>query len=703
MPHDQRSPFVLKNGETFAMLDGRGEICPLSHPDSGIFHRGTRHVSRLELRLWERPTAVLSATERGEMGIHISHQSNASGGVLPGTVHLERITVVTPSACLQQLTFRSYAERELTVPIQICLACDFCDVFELRGHGRQQRGFTVRSCTPDGLEAVYRGLDTIDRHTLVRLSGSLREVDEHQLSLELLLAPRQTRRLCLALDFDPSAEPRPPEQCFDEALEATIARFREARQLAAAVSSDNPAFNVWLARSFSDLHLLCSQMEHGLYPYAGVPWFSCPFGRDGLITARQLLLFEPRLARGVLGLLAELQAVRTDPASDAEPGKILHETRLGEMAALGEVPFARYYGSVDATPLFLILAGDYLLRSGDQAFIASLRPALDGAMAWIHRAEGRADDGFLRYRCSAEGGLRNQGWKDSDDAVHHADGRLAEGSIALCEVQGYSFSARRSLAHILRQFGQADAAEQLQEEALVLRRRFHDAFWIERLGTYALAIDGAGRPCEVRSSNAGHCLWSGIASAETAAAVARQLLAPSSFNGWGVRTLDEREVRFNPMSYHNGSVWPHDNSLIALGLARYGHTEAAMRLLTGLFDAATAMPLTRLPELFCGFARQPEEAPTLYPVACSPQAWASGTPFGLLEAVMGMGIGRDGRSARATVLFRNPVLPAQIQRLEIQGLRLGEEAIDLELHRTEEDTGVLVKRRSSGVDVVIHK
>jgi glycogen debranching enzyme len=469
------------------------------------------------------------------------------------------------------------------------------------------------------------------------------------------------------------------------------------------VTSDNPAFNCWIARSTSDVHLLSSQLDHGLYPYAGVPWFSCPFGRDGLITARQLLLFEPRLARGVLGFLAEHQARHRDPGNDAEPGKVLHEARLGEMAALGEVPFAHYYGSVDATPLFVILAGDYLMRSGDQAFIGELSGALDAAMAWIRTNESSATDGFLRYRCAAQGGLRNQGWKDSDDAVHHADGRLAEGSIALCEVQAYSYGARRAMAHIQRHFGHDAEAERLLQEARQLQRRFHDAFWCERIGSYALALDGQGEACEVRASNAGHCLWTGLASKTAASAIARQLMAPSSFNGWGIRTLDEGEARYNPMSYHNGSVWPHDNALIALGLARYGHTPEAMRVLMGLFDTAQAMPLHRLPELFCGFPRHPDEGPTHYPVACSPQAWASGSLFGLLEAITGMGIGHNPDSGRVEVLFRNPVLPERINLLEIHGLRLGEEEIDLQLHRGEQDTGVLVKRRTSGVDVVVYK
>jgi glycogen debranching enzyme len=328
---------------------------------------------------------------------------------------------------------------------------------------------------------------------------------------------------------------------------------------------------------------------------------------------------------------------------------------------------------------------------------------LDAAMAWIRQAESREKDGFLRYSRAAQGGLRNQGWKDSDDAVHHADGRLAEGSIALCEVQAYSYGARLAMAAIQRQWGNRAEADQLLAEAAMLRRRFEKAFWCEEIGTYALAIDGAGQPCCVRSSNAGHCLWTGIASPEAASSIARQLLGPSFFNGWGIRTLDEREARYNPMSYHNGSVWPHDNALIGLGLARYGRTADAMRIFSGLFDTARAMPMLRLPELFCGLPRRDDEGPTLYPVACSPQAWASGSVFGLLEAMTGMTIGRDPDSDRVQVRFRNPVLPRPVNLLEISALRLGDEEIDLQLHRSDHDVGVLVRRRSPGVDVVILK
>ena len=707
MPHDQLPPFVLKDGETFAMLDGRGEICPETHPDSGIFHRGTRHVSRLQLLLWGEPAAVLSATERGEMGVHVSHLTNDSSanGPRQGVVHLERSTVLTPSSCLQELSFTNYGEAALQVPL--CFRCDadFRDIFEVRGIQRPLRGHTVLSCSSDALEWQYRGLDGCDRLTLLRLGAAVEEVGDDHLSLSLLLEPRQPLRLVLELAFEqrqPLQLPS-PDEAFAQAMAGTVSRFREARRRSALISSDNPAFNAWLARSYSDVHLLSSELDHGLYPYAGVPWFSCPFGRDGLITARQLLMVEPRLARGVLGFLAEQQASGFDPASDAEPGKILHEARTGEMAALGEVPFGRYYGSVDATPLFVILAADYLARTGELAFVESLLPALDAAMAWIQQAEANSFDGFLRYQCAAQGGLRNQGWKDSDDAVHHSDGRLAEGSIALCEVQAYSYGAHRAMAALLRRFGRHDQADTLLHQADRMRQRFHRAFWCESIGTYAMAIDGDGQPCAVRSSNAGHCLWTGMATPEAAASIARGLLAPTSFNGWGVRTLDEREVRYNPMSYHNGSIWPHDNALVALGLARYGYRQEALRILTGLFDTARAMPMLRLPELFCGFSRREDEGPTHYPVACSPQAWASGTVFALLEAVTGMAIGRDQDTGRVQVQLRHPVLPRPINTLEISGLRLGDEEIDLKLHRGEHDVGVLVRRRTSGVDVLISK
>jgi glycogen debranching enzyme len=445
--------------------------------------------------------------------------------------------------------------------------------------------------------------------------------------------------------------------------------------------------------------MLASATPHGLYPYAGVPWFSTPFGRDGVITALQTLWVNPTLARGVLAYLAATQADAVDTARDAEPGKILHETRSSEMAQLGEVPFGRYYGSVDATPLFVILAGAYFERTGDRAFLSAMWPHVERALAWIDRYGDRDGDGFVEYARRSPSGLVQQGWKDSQDSVFHADGSLAEAPIALCEVQAYVYDARLRAATIAEALDDGRRADQLRHQAEQLRVAFEEQFWCDEQQTYALALDGRKRRCMVRSSNAGHCLFGGIASPQRARAVAEGLVGSEMFSGWGVRTLSPTEARYNPMSYHNGSVWPHDNGLIAEGFSRYHLDDLIATPFGGLFDAAATMDAHRLPELFCGFHRRPGEGPTLYPVACSPQAWASGVVFQLIQSCLRLCVDAD----RHQLTIDRAILPPFLTYMRLLDVALPCGRVDLLFEQQPLDVSVTVLRKQGDFDVRVIK
>ncbi len=462
------------------------------------------------------------------------------------------------------------------------------------------------------------------------------------------------------------------------------------------MQTSNQVFNRWIRRSIADLRMLTTETAHGVYPYAGIPWFSTPFGRDGIITALEVLWADPEVARGVLAFLADTQATSYADAKDAQPGKILHEMRSGEMAALGEVPFGRYYGTADATPLFVMLAHAYFERTGDLAFIEKLWPHILAALDWM-QADGDPDrDGFLEYARRSATGLVQLGWKYSNDSVFHADGALAEPPIALCEIQGYAYAAWHGASVLAAARGDSGLALAWRDRADRLQARFDEAFWCEEIGTYALALDGAKRPCRVRTSNPGHCLLTGIVLPARAERLAATLMSEESFAGWGVRTVAAGEARYNPMSYHNGSIWPHDTALVAAGLARYGYTAAAARILSAMFDLSQAVDLHRLPELLCGFDRGVSESPTLYPVACAPQAWAAGAVFLMIQACLGLRV--EALPRRVSLL--RALLPAEIDWLRISRLAVGGGFVDLQLERHPHDVGVTVLQREGRIEII---
>jgi glycogen debranching enzyme len=685
---------VLKRGNLFLVANRLGDVAPAGARDLGLFLTDTRHLSSWRLAVKSGPPLCLSSQVSTDYVAQIDftitsmHEGDLLGREPMNYVHLRREQLID-DVFVDRLVITNFLDRAVDFWLEMSWSADFADVFELRGARRAARG-TYELPRIEGSRAVLRydgrddrcyateiavhGLRAGGPARLSRMGGRGARVDMHlppagQAEVSFVVAagidrcPVGGRR---GRDEDRDV-PRGPSASFEARARASHEAYEAFAREATRFRSSNELFDAALGQAVADLKALTVYHFGAPVISAGIPWYTCPFGRDALITGYEALVTQPDVARDALRFLARLQGERDDPTRDEEPGKIPHEIRFGEMAAAGEVPHTPYYGSADATPLFLVLLDEYARWTDDAETVAALLPAAERALRWLDDHADPDGDGLVEYARRTPKGLRNQGWKDSHDGVPFASGRPAEPPIALVEVQGYAVDARRRMAHLYRRLGRDADAERLLDAARAHADAIEERFWMEAQGTYALALDRDKRQVDAVTSNAGHLLFSRAAREDRAQRVVRSLLDERMWSGWGIRTLAAGQPAYNPLSYHDGTVWPHDNALCAAGMGAYGMTAEAAQVLTGLWQAAQHFRLLRLPELFCGLSRDDGQFPVHYPVACSPQAWSSAAWFLLVRAVLGL----EPDAPARTLHVRSPWLPPWLDELTLEGIRVG--------------------------------
>jgi glycogen debranching enzyme len=692
---------VLKCDDVFLCARRDGDVRPARVSGEGLYTEDTRFLSRLRIRLsGAAPVMLSSAVTSGHSAV-IDATNQALDGVPQETINICRRLVLSDRLHCE-VAITSFLPRPVTLALEVELGADFADVFEVRAAARRDaRGRVLApKLDPARIVFAYVGEDGGHRETRVHLEPAADELrlDDHGVvaSWPVEVPPRGSVSVVLAVE--PSTADRATEDRSLDAAAASVDRAsRMWRDACTRIETDDERLERLLDASLRDLHALLTTTTHGRLPAAGIPWYVAPFGRDSIWASMMALIVEPDIARETLLVLAALQAEADEPWRDAEPGKVLHELRRGELARAGIIPHTPYYGTVDATPLFLALAAAYLRWTGDLGTLVALRPALDAALRWIDEFGDLDGDGFIEYERRSPAGLLQQGWKDSHDSIMHADGTPAEGPIALVEAQAYVYLAKTDIAEVYDAFGDTERAAGLRRDADALRARFDAAFWDPEAGSYVLALDGRKRQVRSIASNQAHALYCGIADPQKAALVAERLMAPDMFSGWGLRTLSADSPAYNPMSYHNGSVWPHDNAIAAAGLKRYGHAAEAARITRAILDVGDVARDARLPELFCGFSRRAARGPVAYPVACIPQAWAAVTPFLLLKSLLGLRA--DARSGALAV--DHPLLPPGVARLELRNLRVGDGSVSLSFRSESGVTGFSLLEQHGGVQVTM--
>jgi glycogen debranching enzyme len=697
---------VIKDGDLFLCARTDGDVAAGQVSGEGLYAYDTRYLSEIRFEVGGVPPVALSYAAVDDHAFVDSTNAALLRGVLvpvpQQSLSISRELMIASGRLYYRVRVLNFLRVAVTTRFSLTLAADFADIFEVRGGARREaRGHSLASKRiARGVVLAYVGEDDLFREAVIEFDPQPSSVElgaeRAQAHWEVTLHPGVPVTVLMTAEPSMAGRRRPRRRL--ERAEAELGQAgAEWQSRCTSISSSNALFDGLISISGRDLRSLVMPAPGGRIVSAGIPWYVAPFGRDALLTSIEASVFNPGLGRDALGVLAKLQASADDPWRDAEPGKIMHELRVGELAGAGIVPHTPYYGTADATPLFLMCAADHYSWTGDLETMRRLRPSFDAALSWIDNFGDLDGDGFVEYSRRSPAGLVNQGWKDSHDSVVHADGSLAEGPIALVEVQGYVYRAKLSIADVYEALGAADIADRLRVEAFRLKEAFDDAFWNPAEGTYALALDGRKRQVASVTSNPGHCLFCGIVAPSRAAAVAERLMAPDMFCGWGVRTLSSDCPAFNPMSYHNGSVWPHDNAVIAAGLKRYGHDEPVRRIAGALFDVATGARDFRLPELYCGFDRSERSAVVAYPVACIPQAWAAAAPFLLLQAMLGI----TADAPLGALRIERPSLPDWLDRIRLEHLRVGSASVTLEFKRDGRVTGFALLEQSGELDVTL--
>lgn len=697
---------VLNTGNTFAIFDRWGDAKQIGTKVQGIYHEGTRFISDLEFRINGYRPVLLSSNIKEEneiLSIDLANPRMELDGdkvIEKGLLHISRSKFLLEGICYETIIIQNFDIQEYNFEGSLYFEGDFNDIFEVRGMERNMRGKVLKpeAENKDVLKLSYVGLDNIKRTSWVKFENNIEWIKGNSAIFPVKLGAGEKIEIHYSIQCQIGDRVVPPAN-HTEALRNISKALKEGKEKIADIYTNHEQFTQWIDRSKFDLISLLTPTKHGLYPYAGVPWYNTAFGRDGIITAMECLWIAPDVSKGVLMYLAASQAKEADPFRDAEPGKILHEARGGEMVELNEIPFKKYYGTIDATPLFIALAGYYYKRTADKITINAIWESIELAIHWIEEYGDIDNDGFIEYKQKMESGLANQGWKDSHDSVSHENGELAEPSIALCEVQGYVYDAYHQAAYLAEALDKTETAARWHQKAATLKQRFNEVFWDSDMEFYVLALDGEKNPCRVKTSNAGQCLYSGIVDSDKAEKLVKNLLQSDMFSGWGIRTLSSQAKKYNPMSYHNGSVWPHDTAMVAYGMARYGYLEEAMRLMQGLFEACLYIDLQRLPELFCGFSFRHGEAPTSYPVACVPQAWSVAAVFLLLQSCLQICVNAPEKKLE----FNKPQLPHYLDQVIVRNLRVPDGKFDLEFQKYQWDMGIHIISKPKDWEVVVYK